>query len=181
MKTMTPVKKITLTALCIAFCYVLPIPFRGTPLANSLSPMHIPVLLCGLVCGGGWGAVCGILGPCLSSLLSSMPPLTMLVRMVPELAVYGLTAGLAMRYIRTGKTVWDVYISLGCAMLLGRIVGGIATAIFFAVTTQVYSLSLWLTGYFINALPGIAVHLVLVPLLTLSLAKARLLPARYGA
>ena len=174
------IRNLTLTAVCVALCYVLPLAFHGLPIATSLSPMHIPVLLCGLICGGGWGLVCGIAGPILSSLLSGMPPFTMLVRMVPELAVYGLAAGLAMKWIRTGKTVADVYISLVIAMLLGRIAGGIATAIYFAITTKVYSLTLWVTSYFVNAVPGIVAHLILVPLLALTLTKARVLPSRYG-
>lgn len=180
MKTMSPIKRITITAVCIALCYVLPIAFHSIGLGSILSPMHIPVLLCGLVCGGGYGALCGILGPVLSSLLSSMPPMLMLTRMIPELAVYGLAGGLAMHYIRTGKATLDVYISLVIAMIAGRIVGGIATAIFFAATSGVYSLSLWLASYFVEALPGIAAHLVLVPLLVLTLAKAKVLPSRYS-
>lgn len=174
------IRSLTITAVCVALCYVLPLAFHGLPIASSLSPMHIPVLLCGLICGGGWGLLCGIAGPVLSSLLSGMPPFAMLIRMIPELAVYGLVAGLSMKFIRTGKTLVDVYISLAIAMILGRIAGGVATAIFFAVTTQVYSLTLWVTSYFVNAVPGIVAHLVLVPLLALTLIKARVLPNRYS-
>lgn len=174
------IRHLTITAVCTALCYVLPLAFHGLPIASSLSPMHIPVLLCGLICGGGWGVLCGIIGPILSSLLSGMPPAMMLIRMIPELAVYGLAGGLSMQFIRTGKTFADMYISLIIAMLLGRVAGGIATAIFFAATTQVYSLTLWLTSYFVNAVPGIIAHLVLVPLLVLSLIKSRILPSRYG-
>lgn len=180
MKTMSPIKRITITAVCIALCYVLPIALHSIGLGSILSPMHIPVLLCGLVCGGFYGALCGILGPVLSSLLSSMPPMLMLIRMIPELAVYGLAGGLAMHFIRTGKATLDVYISLGLAMVAGRIVGGIATAIFFAATSGVYSLSLWLASYFVEAVPGIITHLVLVPLLVLTLTKAKVIPSRYS-
>ena len=174
------IRNLTITAVCVALCYVLPLAFHGLPVASSLSPMHIPVLLCGLICGGGWGLLCGIAGPVLSSLLSGMPPFARLIRMIAELAVYGLAGGLSMKFIRTGKTFADMYISLIIAMVLGRIAGGVATAIFFAATTQVYSLALWLTSYFVNAVPGIVAHLVLVPLLVLTLMKSRILPSRYG-
>lgn len=180
MNPMSSIKRITITAVCIALCYVLPVAFHGIGLGSILSPMHIPVLLCGLICGGGWGALCGILGPILSSLLSSMPPMLMLIRMIPELAIYGLTAGVAMRFIRTGKTALDVYISLSLSMIAGRIAGGIATAIFMAATSGVYSLSLWLASYFVEAVPGIVAHLVLVPLLVLTLTKAKVIPTRYS-
>ena len=179
MNKMSHIKRLSITALCIALCYVLPIAFHAVGLGSILSPMHIPVLLCGLVCGGGYGALCGLLGPILSSLISGMPPALMLVRMIPELCTYGLVAGLAMRYIRCGSLWGDTYISLAIAMIAGRIVGGIATAIFFAVTSGTYSIALWATGYFVESRPGIVAHLVLLPVVVFTLEKARLTPARY--
>ena len=179
MKEMTIAKRISLCAMCIALCYVLPLAFHAVGLGGTLSPMHIPVLLCGLICGGWCGALCGIIGPVLSSLLSGMPPVMMLIRMIPELCVYGLVGGLCTRFIRTGRGSADVYISLVIAMIAGRIVGGIASAIFFTVTTGVYSIGLWATGYFVKSLPGIATHLLVVPLLIFTLVKAKLIPCRY--
>lgn len=175
---MKTARKITICAMCIALCYVLPIAFHAVGLGSMLSPMHIPVLLCGLICGPAAGFLCGIIGPCLSSLLSGMPPVLMLLRMVPELCVYGLAGGLAMK-MRTGRTLTDVYISLGAAMIAGRIAGGIASAVFYTVTTGVYSISLWAMSYFVEAVPGIAAHLILIPLLYMTLERARVIPARY--
>lgn len=180
MNQLSYVKKITLCAMCVALCCVLPTAFHAIGLGSILSPMHIPVLLCGIVCGGGWGALCGILGPVLSCLITSMPGPMMLFRMVPELLVYGLAAGLAMKYIRTGSAVADTYWSLGIAMIAGRIVGGIASAIFFTVTSGVYSIALWATSYLVESVPGIIAHLILVPLLAFTLEKARVIPARYA-
>jgi hypothetical protein len=141
--------------------------------------MHIPVLLCGIVCGSYYGLACGIIGPILSSVLTGMPPIPMLVRMLPELAVYGLTAGLAMKYIRTGKNIADLYISLGIAMILGRIAGGVASALFFMGNGEAYSIAIWASSYFVTAVPGIVAHLILVPALALTLAKAGVAPKRY--
>ena len=181
MTTMSSSKRTTLCAVCIALCYVLPIAFHSVGLGSILSPMHIPVLLCGLVCGGGAGLLCGLIGPVLSSLLSGMPPMLMLVRMIPELGVYGLVAGIVMKKLHTGSHAKDVYISLIAAMIAGRIVGGIATTVFYAVTSGVYSLALWFASYFAESIPAIVIHLVLVPVLVFSLQKARLIPSRYGA
>ena len=179
MKKMSPVKSISICAMCIALCYVLPIAFHAIGLGSALSPMHIPVLLCGLLCGGWYGLICGILGPVVSSLLSSMPPVLMLTRMIPELCIYGLFCGLSMKLVRTGSTTGDVYISMAVAMVAGRIVGGIATAIFYTVTSGVYSIALWATSYFVESLPGIVAHLIFVPVLVLTLEKAKLIPVRY--
>ena len=172
-------KRISLCAMCIALCYVLPIAFHAVGLGSILSPMHIPVLLCGLICGGWSGLICGLIGPVLSSLLSSMPPLMMLPRMIPELCAYGFIGGLMMK-IRTGKTVTDVYLSLAAAMVAGRLVGGIATAVFYTVTSGVYSVALWFTSYFAESIPGIVAHLILVPVLYATMEKARVIPSRYS-
>ena len=179
MTAMTASKRITLCAVCIALCYALPVAFHAVALGGILSPMHIPVLLCGLVCGGGSGLICGIIGPVLSSLLSGMPPALMLIRMIPELCAYGLVGGIAMKRIRTGSAAADVYVSLVIAMIAGRVVGGIASAIFFTIASGVYSVALWFASYFAESIPGIIAHLILVPVLVLALQKARLIPSRY--
>ena len=66
--------------------------------------MHIPVLLCGLVCGWPYGLVCGLLGPFLSILLTGMPPAAMLPSMMVECAVYGAVSGIVLKTVRTGNT-----------------------------------------------------------------------------
>lgn len=179
MTKMTSTKRICITAVCLALCCILPMAFHSVGLGSALSPMHIPVLLCGIVCGGIPGLACGIVGPILSSVLTGMPPVPMLIRMIPELAVYGLATGLLMNYIRTGKHLADLYISLGIAMVLGRIVGGIASALFFMGNGEGYSIAIWASSYFVTAVPGIVAHLILVPVLALTLTKAGLVPKRY--
>ena len=101
---MKSVKKLVICAVCIALCCVLPIAFHAFNLGVTFSPMHIPVLLCGLLCGGSYGLCCGLVGPLLSSLVSGMPGPMGLVTMVPELMAYGLSAGLLMKVVRTKNT-----------------------------------------------------------------------------
>ena len=67
-------KNLVLTAFCIALCIVLPMAFHAIGAGATFLPMHIPVLLCGLLCGWPFGAACGLIGPLLSSLLTGMPP-----------------------------------------------------------------------------------------------------------
>ncbi len=181
MNSRISVKNICITAACIALGCVLPTAFHAVGLGSVLSPMHIPVLLCGLVCGGLCGLICGIVTPLLSSLITGMPGPVMLVSMVPELAVYGLVAGLLMHLIHTRSTLADTYISLAGSMLLGRVVGGIAKALFFLGSEQPFTISMWLTGYFVEAVPGIVCHLILVPVLVMTLSRARVIPKRYPA
>ena len=84
------IKRMTLSALCVALCVVLPMAFHMIPNAGSVMlPMHIPVLLCGLVCGWQYGLLCGCVGPLVSSLLTGMPPAAILPGMMVECGMYG--------------------------------------------------------------------------------------------
>lgn len=176
---MSSARRIVIAAVCVALCYVLPLALHPLGLGKILSPMHLPVLLCGLACGGVYGALCGLMGPVLSSLLSGMPGAAGLITMVPELMLYGLTAGLAMKYIRTGNLIADLYLSLVPAMLLGRVVGGLASACFYLGSEKSFTVAAWISAYFVGTLPGIIVQLILIPALVLALMKTGAIPARY--
>ena len=180
MNEMSSVKKSCICAICIAMCYVLPVAFHAVGIGDELSPMHIPVLLCGLLLGPGYGAFCGIAGPIISS-TTGMPSFMQCFYMVPELAAYGLVAGLMMKLVHTKKLSLDLYIALIPAMVLGRVVGGIAQmlVIRFMGTGEVFNLAVWALGYFVGTLPGIIAQLVLLPILVTMLEKAKVIPPRY--
>lgn len=170
--------KLTVTALCLALCVVLPLAFHIIPEGGSLfSPMHIPVFICGLACGSVWGLVCGILGPVLSSVISGMPNAAYLPPMMVELAAYGLITGVMMRFVRTGRLYADLYISLGTAMVLGRVLAGLARGLIFA--RGAFTVGMWAASYFAGSVPGIIAHLIIVPILCSALMKARLIDRRY--
>lgn len=171
---MTKTKRLILAGLCVALGVVLPIAFHSVANAGSIFlPMHIPVFLCGLVCGWPFGLACGVLAPLLSSIFTGMPPMAYLPSMLCELAVYGLASGLLMRYIKTGKLLADLYLSLAGAMLAGRIVFGLLNALIFRAGS--YSLPIWMTAAFVTALPGIVIQLAVLPALVLSLIKSKLI------
>lgn len=175
---MTTVKKAIITAVCAALAVVLPVAFHAVPNAGSIFlPMHIPVLLAGLICGWGFGLLCGLVAPLLSNLFTGMPPMAYLPSMLIELAVYGAATGLIMSLVRTRKIYADLYISLVGGMLIGRIVAGITRALIFAAGG--YSMAAWTTSYFVTSLPGIIIQLVLLPSIVFALESARLIPLRY--
>ena len=177
MKTMTPVKRTVLGALCVALCVVLPMAFHAIPNAGSVMlPMHIPVLLCGMACGWPYGFLCGLMGPALSSLLTGMPPAAVLPAMMVECAVYGMVSGILLKIVRTGKTTADLYITLIGAMLAGRLVAGVAKALIFSPGI---TMSAWIASSFVTALPGIATQLIAIPLLVGLLMKTHQIPERY--
>lgn len=178
MKEMSVVKKSIITAVCIALCYVVPLLFHGVQNAGRVFlPMHLPVFLCGLICGWQYGLLCGLAGPALSSLLTNMPPVAMLPSMMLELAVYGCVSGLMMRFIRTKNTYADLYISLIAALLCGRVVAGLLQALIFS--KGAYSMTAWVSGYVVTSWPGTLIQLVLLPSVVFALMKAHLIPERY--
>lgn len=166
-------KQLTFTALCVALGLILPMTFHFVPNAGSVFlPMHIPVLLCGLLCGWQWGLLCGALTPFLSSMLTGMPPAAILPAMLCELAVYGLVTGLLFKVIRCGKPVLDLYASLIGGMMAGRLVSGLVKALIFNVGS--YSMQVWVMASFVTALPGIVIQLVLIPVVVETLRRARI-------
>lgn len=168
-------KLLIYAAMFTALGVALPVAFHSIPNAGSIFlPMHIPVLLCGLICGWPYGLACGILTPFLSSLITGMPPAAYLPGMLCELAVYGAVSGLMNKYIHTGKPIADLYIQLIVAMLAGRAVAGILNSLIFMAGS--YSLSIFITGAFVTALPGIVIQLVAIPAIVRLMETAKLIP-----
>jgi niacin transporter len=161
------------TALLMALGLVLSTAFHFLPVSGLIFlPMHIPILICGLICGAGYGVACGVAVPLLSHLVLGMPPAFILPQMVFELAAYGLVAGLLIRFVQTKNSYANIYIALIGAMLLGRIVFGVANVFYFQ--TGAYTMNAWLAAAFMTALPGIIIQIVMIPALVIALRKANL-------
>ena len=174
---LTPVKKLVFTAVCAALCLVLPMAFHTVPNAGTIFlPMHIPVLLCGLICGWPYGGVCGLIGPLISSLITGMPPAAMLPSMMVECCSYGFVTGMLMRHVHTKHAVADLYISLVSAMVVGRVVAGFAKAWIFTPGVAPFA---WVTTSLVTGIPGIAIQLILMPMVVFALTRAKLIPTRY--
>lgn len=168
---MKNVKNMVFTALCIAIGIILPMAFHAIPNAGSIFlPMHIAVLLCGLLCGPVYGLTCGVLVPFLSSILTGMPPAFILPSMVCELAVYGVLSGYLTKVIFIKNEMVSTYIQLILAMLAGRVVYGALNALVFSAGT--YSFEAFITAAFVTSLPGIILQLLVLPSIVLVLKKA---------
>ena len=174
---MISLKRTLSTAVCIALCVVLPMAFHAIPNGGVLfSPMHLPVLLCGIITSWPFGLLAGIAGPLLSFLFTGMPGAPMLPQMMVELGCYGFMSGLLISIVRTRKTLLNVYISLIGGMLFGRIAAGIARMLIFARGS--YSLPMWISSYFVSCLPAIIMQLVLIPIIYSALLKAGFIEKR---
>ena len=171
---MNSIKKMVLTALFIAIGILLPMAFHSIPNAGSIFlPMHIPVLVCGIVCGFPYGVICGIGTPLLSSMLTGMPPAAFLPSMLCELATYGFMASTLMHFMPIKNKYGKVYVSLIGAMIAGRVVYGILNALIFRAGN--YSMQIWMASAFVTAIPGVVIQLLLIPPLVFALEKAKLI------
>ena len=90
-----------------------------------------------------------------------------------ELAVYGAAAG--WLYTRSRwQCVRALYRCLIPAMLAGRLVWGGVMVILMGLSGGVFTWELFLGGALLNALPGIALQLVLIPAVMVLLDRTKL-------
>ena len=166
------IQKLVIAAVCLALCMVLPFLTGQIPeIGSMLSPMHIPVLLCGFICGPAWAAVVGAIAPLLRFALFGMPPLfPMGVAMCVELATYGTVSG-ALYHLLPRKPI-HVYVSLIIAMLAGRSVWVIVRVGLSGVCGAAFTWAAFMAGAFTQAIPGIILHIVLIPVIVFALQKA---------
>ena len=175
-KTATLLRHLVYAAVCLALCMLVPFLTGQIPqIGSALSPMHIPVLLAGFLCGPWWAMAVGFVAPMLRHVWLGMPPLITAIAMSFELAAYGLFSGLLYRLLPK-KTV-NIYVSLIGAMILGRIVWGITMVVISGVSGSAFTWSAFIAGALLNAVPGIILHIVLIPILVMALKRAKVLDA----
>ena len=167
--------KICLAALFLALAYVMPFLTGQIPeIGSMLCPMHIPVLLCGFICGWPWGLAVGLIAPLFRSFTLGMPPIfPTAVCMALELAAYGAVSGLMHKIFPAKKTY--IYCSLIIAMIVGRLVWGTAMFVFMGIKGEGFTISAFLSGAILNAIPGIIVQIVLIPLLVMVLDNPKII------
>lgn len=166
------VQKLVLAAICLALCMVLPFLTGQIPeIGSMLCPMHIPVLLCGFLGGPWWAGAVGLIAPALRFVLLGMPPLFPTgVAMCFELATYGLVSGAL--YARLPRKTAGIYAALIAAMLCGRVVWGIVRVMLSGVSGSAFTWAAFMAGAFTNAVPGIVLHIILIPVIVMALRRA---------
>jgi len=166
------IQKLVLSAICLALCLVLPFLTGQIPeIGSMLSPMHIPVLLCGFIAGPFWAAAIGLIAPLLRFALFGMPPLFPTgAAMCLELAVYGAVSGAL--YAHLPRRASSIYIALLAAMLLGRIAWGAVRVLLAGLSGSAFTWAAFMAGAFTSAIPGIVLHIALIPVIVLALERA---------
>lgn len=166
---------IVLSAMFLALGIVLPI-FTGQirEIGNMLLPMHLTVMLCGLICGWQYGALVGVITPLLRSLLFNMPKMyPNAVCMAFELAAYGFIIGILYSHAKR-KNILTLYVSLILSMLGGRVVWGIVQSILLGFGDNGFTLAMFISRGFVTAVPGIILQFVLIPAIMLIIGKVHI-------
>ena len=173
-KTRGILHDLTYAAVCLALCIVLPFLTGQIPqIGSMLCPMHIPVLLAGFLCGPVWAGAVGLVAPLLRHAMFAMPPFPMAFAMSAELLAYGVLTGVFYRLLPKKKS--NIYFSLILAMLLGRVVWGAAMVVIMSANGGAFTWAAFLAGGFTSALPGIVLHIVLIPILVMALENAKII------
>ena len=167
------IKRLCLAGIFLALGVLLPfftgqIPRRG----SLLQPMHLPVFLCGLLCGWQYGLAVGGILPLLRFALFGMPKIFPTgIAMSFELAAYGLIAGaLYAREKKLGMAA--LYRSLICAMVGGRVIWGSVQALLSGIAGAAFTWKMFLSGAIVTAIPGIVLQLALIPVIVTAFERA---------
>lgn len=165
------VRNIVFAALCLAIGIIIPNYFHmlGSGSGSVFLPLHIPVLICGLICGWKYGGIVGAVLPLICSALTGMPSIyPVAIAMMFELCAYGTISGLLHKK-------YNVYISLLGAMFGGRIVSGCVYTVLLGFAGKSYSFTAFIISAFVTALPGIAIQILFIPVLVKVLTQAKII------
>lgn len=171
MSSKNKIYRMVLAAMFLALALVLPFLTGQIPqIGGALCPMHIPVLLCGFFCGPWYALGVGFIAPLLRFILFGMPPIMPTgVAMCFELATYGLMSALLYKWLPKKKPY--IYVALIGAMLCGRVIWGIVRVILLGFGQSEFGWAAFMSGAFINSIPGIIVQIVLIPIIVMALER----------
>ncbi len=153
--------------ICVALGVVLSFfihPFGISP--RVVLPMHFPVFLGGILLNPLHAALVGIMAPALSMGLTGMPTSSQVIRMMPELAVYGAATSVVLRLLpvwpglskRAGRIAATV-----TAMLIGMIAGRLTYVLVSILIAGLQNFGYYAMIILIPGIPGIIAQLIIVP------------------
>ena len=165
--------KICLSGIFLAIALILPFITGQIPeLGKMLCPMHIPVLLCGFICGWKYAMIIGFICPLLRFAMFGMPTIYPDgIAMAFELAAYGFVSGFAYDCLEKKKSnIINVFISLILALIIGIIVWGAIRYVLALIDgSLLFNIKIFFAGAFLNAWPGIIIQIILVPSIVIAL------------
>ena len=75
-------------------------------------------------------------------------------------------------YMRLPRKASSIYAALLTAMMLGRIAWGAVRVLFAGLSSSAFTWAAFMAGAFTSAIPGIILHIALIPVIVLALERA---------
>lgn len=162
----TDVRSYIFTGVFVLLSVAVPLVFHQFHLAGpTYLPMHIFVLVAGLLFGWRAGLIVGFFTPLASYAVSGMPMLPVLPQIIIELSIYGLTAGILREKFNL-RLIWSL---LG-AMVAGRLALCLVVLVIYLIAGKVYGpLGLEANPFLVvwsvikQGWPGIVIQLASIP------------------
>lgn len=156
------------SAAMAALALVLPMAFHAAGLGHYFLPMLLPLLLNGFLSSLPWAVLAGALVPWISALLTGMPPIYPPVALIMSIEgiVLAGTASLLFRVLN--RRVWPALLA---AIVADRTIAFLLTwamASRFGISPRIAAF-----GTFVEALPGVALQIGVVPLVIRALRQRR--------
>jgi hypothetical protein len=155
-------------AVMMALGLTLPMVFHAVGLGSKFLPMLLPLLLNGFLSPLRWAVFTGAATPLVSAVLTGMPPLYPPVAAVMAVEGVVLSAVAGLLYRAGGRRPWPALVaavvcdrltSVGLSWLLAKLLG--------------LPPALSAGAALLQGLPGVALQLVVVPLVLGALSKRR--------
>jgi hypothetical protein len=169
-KEFIDIKKLWYSVLFVIGAIVLPQLFHLAGwVGPAFLPMHIPVILSGIILGKKYGVITGIAAPILSTALTGMPvAFPVLPILILELGTYGLVAGYLSK-----ETKLSILPTLLITMILGRLsyaimFFGIKYLFMPEISNAISPISASITG-----LPGILIQILAIPVIVKMLSNKK--------
>ncbi len=163
-------KNIVFSAMFIAIGVLLPQIFHiFGGVGPVFLPMHLSVILGGMLLGAKYGVIIGIITPIISFIVTGgvMPPISpvpILYFMICELGAYGFLSGFINEKLKVNS-----YVVLLLSMILGRIALTFSVFLFLNLFYQHLKIGLTPFGYvkgaILTGVPGIIIQIIVIPVL----------------
>ena len=172
-------KRLTISAMMLALAMLLPFLTGQVPsIAKMFSPIHLPIFLCGMICGPLFGFAVGLVAAPIRFILFGMPQMPNVLYMTGELATYGLLSGLFTHILPKRKI--SLYVSLLLSMIGGRIVYALIFIMINLSNAKTIEALIFpvISTTVLMAWPGIILQILLIPTILILLNKANLIPSK---
>jgi hypothetical protein len=161
-------RSMIVSALMTALAIVLPMAFHAVGLGSKFLPMFLPLLLNGFLSTWPWAILSAAIAPWLSAALTGMPPVYPPIALVMSCEGIVLAVVASILYRAAKRRIWPALVT---AVVLSRVTSFLlmwALAAAFHLPRAVSA-----TATLVEGMPGVALQLILIPIVLTGLKQRR--------